>query len=134
MSKIKCLCGHIIVDQTDYLPYKAQFFADEDDELAWERFIVICADFVRAREAGKQNEFIEEKFGEGYPKDLTLEDIINDSLAGMRAVFGHNLYECEHCGRIWIEPASLKGKNRKRLVSYLPENAERGVLSSKKEK
>ncbi len=32
MSKLRCLCGHVIVDQTDYLPYKAYFIADEDEE------------------------------------------------------------------------------------------------------
>ncbi len=33
MSKLKCICGHNIVDQTDFLSYKAEYFSDEDNEL-----------------------------------------------------------------------------------------------------
>lgn len=133
MSKFICLCGHRIVDQTDHLPYKAQFFADEDTDASWEQFILFCAELFWASMGGRQKEFLVERFGEEYSQDLTLEDIISDSLGGMRAVFGQVLYECEQCGRLWVEPASLKRKEIYRLVSYFPESEERGVLSSRKE-
>ena len=32
MSKFLCICGHIIVDQTDYMPYKGTILKDEDKE------------------------------------------------------------------------------------------------------
>jgi len=30
MSKLGCVCGHVIVDQTDQIPYKASFITDVD--------------------------------------------------------------------------------------------------------
>jgi hypothetical protein len=30
MSKIRCLCGHTISDNTDFINYKARFIADQD--------------------------------------------------------------------------------------------------------
>ena len=37
--KIKCKCGAVIYDQTDYLSYKARFVADRD----WEDFVAVSA-------------------------------------------------------------------------------------------
>ena len=31
MSKLGCICGHVIRDQTDYIPYKASFIPDKLD-------------------------------------------------------------------------------------------------------
>src|SRR5436305_1579870 len=105
MSKIKCLCGHLIVDQTDSLSYKAHFFADEDYEAAYGKFITFCAQFIEATDKGKLAEFIRHQFGEAYPQEgLSTEDFISDSLAGLLAIFGHPLYECVQCGRLWVKP------------------------------
>ncbi len=35
MAQFECLCGHIIRDQTDVLPYKGTFLPDEDDEVSF---------------------------------------------------------------------------------------------------
>ena len=32
MSKLGCICGHVIRDQTDFIPYKARFIRDQDSE------------------------------------------------------------------------------------------------------
>jgi hypothetical protein len=32
VSKFSCTCGHVIRDQTDYLPYKGQVLKDQDHE------------------------------------------------------------------------------------------------------
>jgi hypothetical protein len=129
MSKIKCFCGHIIVDQTDNLPYKAHYFADADYQASYEKFIAYCAELIQAREEGRQEEFITNQFGEDYPQqELDVSDYINDGLAGMLAVFGHFMYECEQCGRLWIQPDTFENK----YVTYLPEGETRGVLAGKK--
>jgi hypothetical protein len=36
--KFMCLCGKILTDNTDALPYKARMVADED----WDQFMVSC--------------------------------------------------------------------------------------------
>ncbi len=128
MSKLKCLCGHIIVDQSFDLPYKAQFFSDEDYAASYEKFIAFCTNFIQAREEGRQEEFIADHFGEGYPTNWDISEIIDLMLGGMRAVFGHTMYECEQCGRLWIQPDPEKDH----YVCYLPETETRGVLRSRR--
>jgi hypothetical protein len=73
---------------------------------------------------GKQNEFLARHFGEEYPKDLSVEDIIGDNVSGLLVAFGHEMFECEHCGRLHIQPILGDGE----LVSYKPETKTRGVL------
>ena len=131
MSKIKCVCGNIIVDQTDNLPYKAQFFADEDYEASYEKFIAFCVRLIQAKDEDKLSDFIKQEFGEKYPvEQLSLEDFISDSLTGMRATFGHTMYECEVCGRLWVQYNTHKDT----FASYMPEGDLRGILSSDKRK
>jgi hypothetical protein len=80
---------------------------------------------------GRQREFITSIFGKEYPQEgLDVSDLINDRLAGMLAVFGHFMYECEHCGRLWIQPDTFENK----YVTYLPEGETRGVLVGKKKR
>jgi hypothetical protein len=126
MSKLMCPCGHIIVDQTDALPYKAQFFADEDYEASYGRFVEFCADLFQAWQEGNLEQFLTMQFGAEYPKNLDLSDIISDSLSGMRVVFGHLMYECEQCGRLLLFPIAAKNQ----FASYVPESETRGVLRS----
>ena len=33
MTKIGCPCGNLMPDNTDFLPYKAKFIADEDTQI-----------------------------------------------------------------------------------------------------
>src|SRR5712692_743036 len=131
MSKMECFCGHLIVDQTDNLPYKAQYFPDQDYRAAFEQFVDFCAELIQAREEGRQEAFIKNRFGEEYPQEeLDVSDFINDSFVGMLAVFGHSMYECEQCGRLWIQPEAFENK----YVTYLPEGETRGVLAGKKKR
>lgn len=125
MSKVRCPCGHIIVDQTDNLPYKGKYFADGDYAASFGRHITFCAEYVQAREEGRQAEFLTHTLGETYPTALNGARVIGDDVAGLWAVFGHRMYECEQCGRLLIQP--ILGRNQ--LISYLPETETRGFSS-----
>lgn len=127
MSKMRCLCGHTIVDQTVPLLYKAEFIADADFEGYSDRFFTFVADLVKARE---QDVFLSNNFGENYPRDLDVSSIVSDDLVGLRVVYGHTMYECENCGRLWIQPDPEKN----RFVSYVPEEETRGVLRGRNKK
>ena len=125
--KFQCECGHIIRDQTDYLPYKAKFIPDEDEGADFEAVIKNLAAFITAREAGKQYEFLRIHFGEDYPKGLTTEDIISDLLT-RRDRSARSIYECEICGRVFIQKHSEIDKNV--YGAYIPEGNIHGVLQS----
>ena len=124
MSKISCLCGHTIVDQTDDLPYKAAFIADQDQTTCFGLFFQFVADLLEAREQGRQNDFLEQQFGADYPRDLELRSILNDAFTFN--AFSHKMYECEVCGRLWIQTKPQENI----FVSYLPETEVRGILRS----
>lgn len=129
--KFMCPCGHIIRDQTDYLPYKAMFIPDEDEEAVFTDIIDRLEAFIAAKEAGKQEEFLNTYFGENYPRNLDTGSIINDIL--LRWINSARfIYECENCGRVFIQKHSEYGKNL--YGAYLPEGDVRGVLQSQRER
>ncbi|GCE09498.1 hypothetical protein [Dictyobacter aurantiacus] len=125
--KFQCDCGHIIRDQTDYLPYKATFIPDEDEEAVFGAVTRSLEAFIIARESGKQDDFLRVRFGEGYLQALTTHDILSDLLIELTRS-ARFIYECEICGRVFIQKQSEYGKNV--YGTYIPEDNIRGVLQS----
>lgn len=129
MAKSMCPCGHIVRDQTDALPYKAMFLPDEDQEAVFEAVIDRLEAFMTARETGKQEEFLRTYLGEAYPKELDTKSILNDLLVAV-ILAARKIYECENCGRVWIQKHAELDHNI--YGSCLPEGAIRGVLKSQR--
>ena len=101
--KIRCECGHIIVDQTDDLPYKAHLIPDTQMEHLFEGTTEL-SDFIEAIGKGKRSEWIEKKFGEDYPKELSNSTILSDLI--MSKLKTRNMYQCERFGRVLIEKSA----------------------------
>ena len=97
--KFACACGHVIRDQTDYLPYKASVLRDEDDERFWDDMAAIAA--VGRSTAGASE------------PGSTL------GLGRMRPILAYttHAYECEACGRLYVERERGAGGE---LVEFLP--------------
>lgn len=123
-----CFCGHIIRDQTDDLPHKAEYYADADYSAHYDGLIADLSRIVTVRgEAERKN-------GEGAITEIpglpeifgTLEtpDVISDTIAGYESKFGHHMCECEQCGRLWLQ----YDRRNNRYVSFLPETEVRSVL------
>lgn len=127
--KFRCTCGHIIRDQTNSLPYKARFIPDEDEETDFEHIVDELEAFITVKERGKQEEFLRSYFGETYPQDLDTKSIIFDLLTGMMRS-ARLIYECENCGRVFIQKHNEYDKNV--YGTYLPEEDIRGVLRSQR--
>lgn len=129
MAKLLCNCGHIIRDQTDYLPYKATFIPDEDNEVAVSETVKRIAQFIQAIESGQKEAYFQGHYGEirKYEDDMSLLwDLIS-----YLDVFSRLIYECENCGRLWIQ--KHKELDHNIYSSYLPEMDIRGVLKSQRE-
>ena len=124
MSKLTCICGHVIIDQKENLPYKGEYIADQDYEQLFEEFFPFLSELIVAREQGRINEFLERKFTDLYPKDLELQSIISDAFPLTK--YERTMYECEVCGRLWVE-TEVHSNN---FVSYLPETSIRGIFKS----
>jgi hypothetical protein len=112
MSKLICNCGHIIVDQTDNLPYKAYCFRDEDMDKYYERFDLV-EEFINAIKKGEREAYIHKIFGEEYPTNLKDSSIIHDILWRLESI----MYQCDNCGRVLIQKGDLNA-----YFSFLPED------------
>ncbi|GCF11755.1 hypothetical protein [Dictyobacter arantiisoli] len=127
MSKFLCRCGYVIIDQEDYLPYKASFFLDADTNISFERFYSYLQDLQIALNEGDIQDFFKKTHGEDVVQEsFSLEDSIAMMFGGLIAVFGHTMYECEQCGRIWLQ----FHRDMNRFIPFHPESDIRGVLKS----
>lgn len=137
MSKLRCICDHIIVDQSFHLPYKAEFIPDEDGGDDMEAVADALTASILAREKGQGESFLRTYFGEDwsyriYPPNSDAESILSnivfDMITGVAGHSGRLIYECEQCGRLWVQKHVEYDKNV--YGSYVPEGAIRGALQS----
>ncbi len=78
--KIECECGHLIVDQTDKLPFKAHLVPDQE----WFRFLDAMDVLIDDVSAGKLR-----------PQEA--------SMAVRRAWPSRTAWQCSNCGRLYID-------------------------------
>lgn len=116
MSKLACVCGHIIQDQTDFIPYKARFVRDQDDE-SHHAYIDDIAAFIAAIKANERDQWIRSYFSSSYPTDISNSDIVNDIIVKYEGEFEGTLYQCENCSRVKIQ---VQDKNL--FTSFMPED------------
>jgi hypothetical protein len=116
MSKLRCTCGHIIVDQTDNIPYKPTFIRDQDlDQYA--NYTDEIASFIDAIKKGQRSDWIKSKFSDKYPTDLPDSSVIFDVIISYNLDFESTIYQCEACGRI-----KLQVKDQNFFASFKPED------------
>lgn len=99
MSKFYCTCGHIIVDQTDFLPYKADFIKDKDFFAMLDKF----------------DNLIQQGFND--KANWMNWEILANEITSAYIHYRHEILECIDCGRLW-----LQRNNENKYVSFLPES------------
>ena len=80
--KFSCQCGHVIRDQTDYLPYKATILRDEDDSGFWD-----AVDVEGDADSAKRQ----------------TEPVTSLRVLDTWATLTSSAYECDECGRLYLE-------------------------------
>lgn len=117
MSKLGCPCGHVIVDQTDALPFKAAFLADRRNHPFWDWAGEVLQSYIDAAAQGQVRDWIKSRFDEDYAKlDLSPAEVLHDLIAGQFSELNRDAYECSACGRVLIET----GNNV--FVAYSPDD------------
>lgn len=136
MSHFRCNCGHDIVDQTDFLPYKARILKDEDTEKPLDQLADILLQHLEERQQGREVEFLRqfwrsdgwtEKGAEFYAQKLAgkpLSTVFSNLMAPFWNNYQRIIYECEECGRLWVQT------DKNGFVPYRPETDTRHVLWS----
>jgi hypothetical protein len=136
MSKLGCVCGYTIVDQTDNLPYKA-YIREEDTQKPIELLADVLARYYEARQQGQGDEFVKEfEIGRGEPEDYAvvvakelhdkpLREVLFNLIYPFWNNYDRKIYECERYGRLWVQ---IEDGN---YASYLPATDTRHVLWSR---
>lgn len=110
--KFGCNCGHTICDTTDFLSYKADFLASQDEE-----------DFCDGIEFVTMNE------------SLSKEEELNKMMKLYTHYAWRSMYQCYKCGRVYLEDCEGKlhcfapeGHNNKRLLTSVEGRMWKGLL------
>jgi len=117
MSKLGCVCGHVITDQTDNIPYKAKFIRDQDFGEYSDKYTDDISSFIEAVKDGRRNEWVKNYFSETYPTSISDSSIVFDIISVQDRIFEGDVYQCENCGRIKVQ---IQDKNL--YASFVPED------------
>lgn len=118
MSKILCECSHVIIDQTDFLPYKAVFTADQNSEANETEIDAICS-YINAVKSNKREEWLVNYFGSTFYNNKPDDTIICDIKLRISINYERVIYQCEACGRLKVQ----KG-NENVFITFYPEDEE----------
>ncbi|WP_225609459.1 hypothetical protein [Pseudomonas sp. PDM11] len=121
MSKLRCKCGHVIIDQSDNLPYKASLLRDRAEYAFWEDVNCQLKPLVEAAQSGDKAA-IKAAFGEFIPW-VKATDNLEDKLSSLLIQRTSTVYECQSCGRLWIQENAGDG-----FISYTPEAGEYSAI------
>jgi len=103
MSKLKCICGHTIVDQADNLPYKGYIIPDTEMDNLFDALDNIDT-LTYAIKSNQRLEWIKNHFSvPPYPTDIKDSSMIFDLISNKLIETERDIFECENCGRIAIE-------------------------------
>ncbi|WP_157505890.1 hypothetical protein [Flavobacterium chungangense] len=116
MGKLGCICGHIIVDQTNNISYKAHFIRDQDLE-AIDNQVEDINNFINAIKNNERDKWLKKYFDSELYQNLPDSDVINDIILKYKLKYENEMFLCEKCGRIKIH----KGTENK-FISFLPED------------
>jgi hypothetical protein len=110
--KFLCDCGHVILDQTDYIPYKARIAKDQDSDYVWGALADDLAAYMTAVTSGDQAAraaWIREHLPNhaamlGTPEEqrLTVDYVAWGYVTQLKQRYFIAAYECERCGRLWV--------------------------------
>lgn len=104
MSKLKCNCGHTIVDQTNDIPYKGHILPDTLVDKVSDSIIDSIDRLADATNSNRRMDWIKENFSvPPYPTDIKDSGMIFDLISSKLVEIKQDIYECENCGRIAIE-------------------------------
>ncbi len=117
MSTLRCQCGHTIRDTNDFLPYKGKVRRDQDAEEFWETACNELALLVTAVAEDRRDEWISRHFLPVYPRDTPNDGLISDFLSDLDNQIMSKIYECEVCGRLWVQ----KQPGTNAFYSYTPD-------------
>lgn len=106
MGKFACHCGYVISDSVYPCPYAGELKWETESETQSEQINRDLEDFLSAVEEGQRESWIRNYFGTEYPVELNLSSVIDDIYSKVSRKYGHNVYQCPKCERIYLQKES----------------------------
>ncbi len=137
--KFLCTCGHVIRDQTDYLPYKGEIMRDQHVEEFLTYIGETIVDYIKASREGRRDAWLKEFFGDVHDHAKEADDSVVVGMIISRARVNTELlhvYQCRICARLYVyhrvgerdEHKELEEWERWEILEFAPVNHNIQVL------
>lgn len=104
MSKLKCKCGHVILDQSEISREKLCIVQSADLEKYRAALFGKIDTLILASEKNNLQEWIRQNFTvPPYPTNLQNTEMLSDLEAGFASTFFKTVYKCSKCERLWLQ-------------------------------
>lgn len=118
MSKLRCDCGYIISDIEVPNEVTGDLFSDKSKAVFFDFTQEILEEFLQNSGENNYQTLREKYFGEIYPSDSLVSEMIHDILYSAFLDLSLATLECDNCGRIHIQKEI--GENQ--YLSFMPNN------------
>ncbi len=131
MSRFLCTCGHVIRDQTDYLPYKGEIIRDQHG-FEFDNYIrETLVEYMQASRDGRRDAWLKEFFGDLYDNAKDYDDsYVVDIVIGRAQLKAELLpiYQCQECARLYVLHRA-EGKEEAEYLEFAPAGHNAQVLA-----
>ena len=123
MGKFACTCGHVISDCQCPNDVTGDVLSDKSFNVLSDAIVSVVQDYLEHLQKGQVDEWRTQHLGNDYPDDLSAGDMIEDVLTSKFWDLTLAMFECDQCGRLWVQRAV--GVNEYR--GYSPDDPESRV-------
>jgi hypothetical protein len=103
MGKFLCTCGNVISDVKCPNEVTGHLLSDKSSDKFFESIASTVQDFADHYSDNRLTEWREKHFNNQYPSDVSPGDMVHDILTSKFMDLTLHVYECDACGRIWIQ-------------------------------
>lgn len=112
MGKFGCSCGNIISDVAVPNEVTGFVLSDKSFDLFSNSISNVIDDFFTHLSSNSLEQWKAKHFNEVYPADVQPSGMIHDVLTDRLMEITLGMFECDSCGRLWIQENPTKNKYR----------------------
>lgn len=103
MGKFGCHCGYVISDSISPCPNAGELRWQTEIDLASDEIYATTKEFLKSVDEGTDKDWVNNYFGDIYPKDFSLSEVIDDIYSVVFGRKGRSVYQCPKCERLYLQ-------------------------------
>ncbi len=103
MGKFGCRCGNVLSNVHQPTEINGRILSEKSDDEFFEDLAAIIDDYIEHLGRDDVPTWRAKYFNEQYPTNLTAGEMLHDVLTGRFWNLTLDMWECDQCGRVWIE-------------------------------